>query len=119
MAPFTIEKESSIVQIIEDQDPLSLIFIAQPVIDQPEDVCLGVISVRDLNLVCHVPKTLLEACCVARVDPENPRLRRLFSNPVGIFDGKLRLSSQKLGWDLGLTDTFVLTQHHPSRQVLS
>jgi hypothetical protein len=70
----SIEKETSIIHIVEDKDPLSLLFVAQPVVNQLEDVCLGIAPTRDLDLVCNFTITLLEARCVARVDPENPRL---------------------------------------------
>jgi hypothetical protein len=43
-------------------------------------------------LICNFPITLIEARCVARVDPENPRSWRSLFDPVGVFDGTLRLS---------------------------
>lgn len=45
----------------------------------------------NLNHVCNISIALLESGRVAGVHPEHPRLWRLFSNLVGIFDGKLRL----------------------------
>jgi hypothetical protein len=68
-------KEPSIVDIVEDEDPLSLPLVAQPVINKLEYIGLRIVTTRDLDLVCNFPITLLETGRVARVDPENPRLR--------------------------------------------
>src|SRR5436190_17488278 len=83
----------SIVDIVEDKNPLSLLTIVQPVVHELEYVGLGIPSPKDLNLVCNIPIALFKTGRVARVDPENPRFGRLFSGLVGVFDGKLRLSA--------------------------
>jgi hypothetical protein len=88
-----VEKETSIVDIVEDKNPLSLLTIVQPVVHELEYVGLGIPPPKDLNLVCNIPIALLKAGRVARVDPENPCFGRLFSGSVGVFDGKLRLSA--------------------------
>jgi hypothetical protein len=84
-----LKKEASIIDIVEDEDPLSLLFVAQPVMNELEYIGLGIPPVMDLDLVCNIPITLLETRCVARVDPENPRFWRLMSDSVGVFDGGL------------------------------
>jgi hypothetical protein len=86
-------KETIIIDIVEDEKPLSLLFVAQPAMSELKDIGLGILPTRDLDLVCNLPIALLETGCVARVDPENPRLRRSVSNSVRVFDGKLRLPS--------------------------
>jgi len=86
-------KETIIIDIVEDEKPLSLLFVAQPAIHELKDIGLGILPTRDLDLVCNLPIALLETDCVARVDPENPCLRRSVSDSVRVFDGKLRLPS--------------------------
>jgi hypothetical protein len=89
---WSFNKEMSIVGIIEDDKPLSLLLVAQPVVNELKYIRLRVVPARDLNPVRNFPKTLLEPGRVARVYPENPRLWRSVSHSVGVFDGKLRLS---------------------------
>jgi hypothetical protein len=88
----SFDKETSIIGIVEDKSPLSLLLIAQPVVNELEYVSILVLPVKDLNPVCNFPKTLLKTGRVARVYPENPCLWRLMSDSVGVFDSKLRLS---------------------------
>jgi hypothetical protein len=63
-----------IVNVVEDKEALSLLFLAQPVIHELEYVGLRIVPTRNLDLICNFPIALLEARCVARVDPENPRI---------------------------------------------
>jgi hypothetical protein len=58
-----VEKETSIVDVIEDKNPLSLLNIVQPVVHELEYVGLGIPPPKGLNLVCNIPIDL---------DPENP-----------------------------------------------
>ena len=69
----SLEKEMSIIDIVKDKEALSL-FVAQPVMHKLEYVGLGIVSTRNLDLICNFPITLFEALRVARVDPENPRI---------------------------------------------
>jgi hypothetical protein len=84
-------KETIIIDIVEDEKPLSFLFVAQPAMNELKDISVGILPTRDLDLVCNLPIALLETGCVARVDPENPRLRRSVSDSVRVFDSKLRL----------------------------
>jgi hypothetical protein len=86
-------KETNIIDIIENKKPLSLLFIAQPVMNKLKDIALRVFPTRDLELFSNLLIALLETRCVARVDPQNPRLRRSVPNSIRVFDGKLRLPS--------------------------
>lgn len=97
----SFDKETSIIGIVKDENPLSLLLVAQPVVNEIEYVPLQVLSARDLDPVCNFPKTLLETGRIARVYPENPRLWRLVSNSVGVFDGKLRLSFAQVSDEIG------------------
>ena len=92
IGPVSIDEEASIVSIVKYDDPLSLSFVAQPVVNNLEYVGLWVMPPKNLDAVCNVPEALLEPGRVARVDPEHPRLRRSLSSSIGIFNGKLRLS---------------------------
>lgn len=87
-----IERETSIVGVIEDEQPLSFV-IAQPVMHKLEYISRGISPLRDPNAVCDLPIALRKPRRVARVNLEYPCLWRLSSNSVGIFDGKLGLSA--------------------------
>ena len=82
-----------------------------------EYVGLGIPPSKDLDCICNVPIALLKTGCIARVDPEYPRLRRSLSSLVGIFDGKLRFSTRILA--LAIQLLFARTQHRRDRRVLS
>ena len=84
-------KEKLIIDIVEDEKPISLLFVAQPAMNELKDIGLRILPTRDLDLVCNLPIALLETGCVTRVDPENPRLGRSVSDSVRVFDSKLRL----------------------------
>ena len=86
-------QETIIIDIVEDNKPLPFPFVAQPVMNELKDIGLGIRPTRDLDLVCNLPIALLKTGCVARVDPEDPRLRRSVSYSVRVFDSKLRLPS--------------------------
>ena len=96
----SFEKPASIIDVVEDKKPLSVPLVSQPVVNELKYVCLQVPPARDLNLVCDIPPTLFEPGGVARVYPENPCLRRLRLNLVGVFDGELRLSLYKLVFEI-------------------
>ena len=94
------EKPTSIISVVEDKKPLSISLVSQPVVNELKYVCLQVLPARDLDVVCDFRTTLFEPGGVARVYPENPCLRRLASDLVGVFDGKLRLSLHKLAFEM-------------------
>jgi hypothetical protein len=52
-----------------------------------------ILTARDFNLVRDIPKALLEPGFITRMDPKHPCRRRLGSDLVGVFDGKLRFPS--------------------------
>ena len=114
----SFEKPTSIIGIVEDKKPLPVPFVSQPVVNELEYIRLGIPPVRDLDMVCNFPITLLETSGVAGMYPENPCLGRLVSNLVGVFNGKLRLSSRELA--VGLRPMpFSLTQPRLSQQAQS
>jgi hypothetical protein len=65
-------KETGVINIVEDEEPLSILFGAQPVTNKLKDVCFRVLPTRDLEAVSNLPIALLEASCVTRMDPKNP-----------------------------------------------
>lgn len=60
---------------IKDRNPISYLFIAEPVFDQSEYVNFSILTTRDFNQVRDVPETLLKSGFIARMDPENPCCR--------------------------------------------
>ena len=60
------------INIVEDKEPLSILFVAQPVVNKLKDVGFQVLPTRNLRAVSDLPIALLEASRVTRVDPENP-----------------------------------------------
>ena len=85
----SVDKETSIVNVVEDKNPVPILTIAQPIVHELKYIYLGIPTPKDLDSICNIPIALLKPGCVARVDPENPCLGRPLSSPVGIFDGKL------------------------------
>jgi hypothetical protein len=114
----SFEEATSIIGVVEDKKPLSVLLVPQPVVNELEDIRLRIPPVRDLDMVCNFPITLPEAGGVARVYPENPCLGRLASGSVGVFNGKLRLPSRKLAVKFRPMP-FSLTQPRLSRQAQS
>ena len=68
-------KETAVIDIIEDKEPLSILFGAQPVMNKLKDVGLWILPTCDLDTVSNLPIALLEASCVACIDPKNPCIR--------------------------------------------
>jgi hypothetical protein len=69
-----VEKELSIVDVVKNENPLSILTIVQPVVHELEDIGLEVLPPIDLNCICNISIALLEAGRIARVDPEGPRV---------------------------------------------
>ena len=99
----SFEKPTSIIGVVEDKKPLSVPLVSQPVVNELEYVRLQVPPAGDLDVVCDIPTTLFEPGGVACVYPENPCLRRLGSDSVAVFNGKLRLSLYKSAVGTGPT----------------
>jgi hypothetical protein len=92
----SFDEEASIIYIVKYKNPLSLRIVAQPVVHKLEYIGLWILPPGDLDTVCNISKALLKPGRIACVDPENPRLRRQVSGSVRVFDGELRLASQRL-----------------------
>jgi hypothetical protein len=103
----SFEKPTSIIGVVEDKKPLSVLLVLQPVVNELKYVRLQVPPARDLDVVCDFPTTLFEPGGVARVYPENPCLWRLASDLVGVFDGELRLPSWELAFEMGVCRFYV------------
>jgi hypothetical protein len=56
----SLEKKMSIIDIVEDKEALSLLFVVQPLMHELEYVCLGIVPTRNLDLICNFPITLLK-----------------------------------------------------------
>ena len=115
----SFEKPTCIIGVVEDKKPLSIPLISQPVVNKLEYVRLQVLPARDLDVVCDIATTLLKTGGVACVYPENPCLRRLASDLVGIFDGELRLSLHKLAFEMCVCLFTYPTPPKPTRAVLA
>ena len=64
-----LKKESCIVDIVEDEKPCSILFIAQPVVNRLEYVDLRILSPCNFEIVGNISIALLETVCVARMNP--------------------------------------------------
>lgn len=90
----SLDKESGVVNIVQNKDPLPFIFVLQPVVNELRNIGGGIPPTGDLDFVCNFPIALFKPGSVARVDPENPCFGGLISDSIRVFDGKLRLSSR-------------------------
>jgi hypothetical protein len=97
-----VEKEASVVDVVENENPLSTLAFMQPVMYELKDVCFGILPSKDLNNICNVPKALLKSGGIARMDLEYPRFRRSLLDSVGIFNGELRFPVFELAVVLSL-----------------
>lgn len=69
-----VKKETGVVDVVEDKNPLSLLTVMQLVVHKLEYISPRILPPKDLNRICNIPITLLKTGRVARVDLENPRL---------------------------------------------
>jgi hypothetical protein len=65
-------KQTSVIDIVKDEEPLSILFVAQPVTNKLKDIGFRILPTNDLDPVGNLAIALLKASCVARVDPKNP-----------------------------------------------
>lgn len=65
-----------VVEIIQDEKPISSLCIIEPITEELEDIDLGVLPASYLGAVGDFSATLLKASCIARINPENPRVGR-------------------------------------------
>jgi hypothetical protein len=87
-----LDKEASIINIIQYENPLSLPIAAQPVVHQLECIGLWILPSRDLDAICNILKALLKSGSIACVDPEHPCLWQAVSSSIGEFDGESKRS---------------------------
>jgi hypothetical protein len=52
-------EETGVIDIVEDEEPLSILFVAQPVINKLRDIGPRILPTRDLDAVSNLPITLL------------------------------------------------------------
>jgi hypothetical protein len=50
-----------VVKVIQDENPISSLLIIQPIVEQLENMCLGILPTSYLDSICNLPATLLEA----------------------------------------------------------
>jgi hypothetical protein len=94
--PVVTEKKMRIVDIVQYQNPLSMLAVLQPVIYQPKDIGLGILPPKQLHCVGDLPVALLKPGGVAGIDPENPRFRFALVDLVCIFYRQLRFSVRQI-----------------------
>ena len=82
-------KELVIIQIIKHKNPLSDLSILQPVPEELEYISVAVPAPGNLGAFGNIAETFLAAGRITRMNPENPGVRRLLSDTVTVFDGKL------------------------------
>ena len=92
----SLDKEASIINIIQYKNPLSLLIAVQPVVYQLEYIGLWILPSRDLDAICDILKALLKPGGIACMDLEHLCLRQAFLSLIGVFDSELRLALQQL-----------------------
>lgn len=90
-------EDGSIVGVVDDEEPRSVLLVAEPVVDQLEHIGLWILPAASLDVVGYLPVALLEPRRVAGVRPEDPRRRRSFGGAIAVLDGQLRLAVLALG----------------------
>lgn len=63
-----------IVDIIQNKNPGSVLFITEPVIHKSKYVNTGALAPWYLDAVGEPLKSLFNPCCIASMDPKYPRL---------------------------------------------
>jgi hypothetical protein len=53
-------KETSLINIVEDEEPLSIIFGAQPVTNKRKGVCSRILATRDPHAISNLPIALMD-----------------------------------------------------------
>ena len=92
LAGWRLKKEASVVEIVQDQEPICVLPVFKPVANELENVGFRVAPIEDLEASRNISEALLKPRHVASVYPQNPCFGRLFSKLIAIFDGKLRFS---------------------------
>ena len=83
-------EDTETVSIIDNHYPMTLCLVAQPVIDEPQDIRIRPIPAGNLSLFGDLPVAFLEPYYMACMYPEHPGITRFVSRSVLVFDGKLR-----------------------------
>jgi hypothetical protein len=87
--------------------------------DKLEYVGRRVPPLGDPDAVCNISIALLKPSSIARVDPENPCVRRPLSASIGVFDSELRFPYQKLAVGHAIHNVFALTRRRPAQRARS
>jgi hypothetical protein len=70
----TVKEESIVISIIEYQDPFATFFVAEPSVNQSQDMCLWLIPTGKFDPIRDCSIAFLESRCGAGMDPEDPGL---------------------------------------------
>lgn len=65
-----------VIEIIQDENPISSLCIIEPITEELEYMYFGILPASYLGAVGDFSATLLKASCIARINPENPRVGR-------------------------------------------
>jgi hypothetical protein len=84
-----VDKEMSIINIVQYQNPLSILTFLQPVVHKLEDIGFRIPPPKELDSIGNLPVALLKPRGVTSMDPKNPRFRFSLVDLVCIFDRKL------------------------------
>jgi hypothetical protein len=91
-----VVKHVVIIGVVDDQCPALGAFIRQPVTHKLQDVDLGVLATRQLDMPGNCPEAPFEGGLSTGVNPEDPFLLAIrclsFVKATGIFNSELRLA---------------------------
>jgi hypothetical protein len=79
----------SIINVIQYQNPLSVLAFSQPVVHKLEDVSLRIPPPKKLDRIGDLPVALLEPRAITSMDPKNPRFRFSLVHSVCMFNREL------------------------------
>ncbi|KAJ5883433.1 uncharacterized protein N7473_010319 [Penicillium subrubescens] len=92
-------KELVIIYIVQDKNPFSNISILQPIPEELKYISLMVLAPGNLRAVDKVAETFLAARRSTGMNPEDPGVGRLLSDPMAVFDDKPSFPAVKLALD--------------------
>jgi hypothetical protein len=84
-----LEKITSLIRIIQDDQPRTISLILEPTMEELEDICFRIIASSDPKLVDSVANTLFEASSIAGMDPQYPCIWQPIPHTIAILNSQL------------------------------
>lgn len=108
-----------VVEIIQDENPICSLGVIEPIMEQFEDICREILPTRYFSSLGNLPAILLKASRITRMNPEDPCLRRLFSNSIAILYRELRFAFVIISHNVARLRSLILTPHHLDQPMLT